>query len=232
MKHVVSRINIIDFIKDLDKGFNKKSNKKISNSQKAYMRNQFDFFGLKADERRKIQAPIFKKYKLSKTSNFKKLIISLWKKKQRDYQYCAQELTLKHIEEVEIKDIDLFEFMIVNNPWWDTIDFIAPKILGKYFQLYPRQIEIKIQEWILSNNIWLQRSCLLFQLKYKKNMDTKLLSHIIYSLSDSKEFFINKAIGWILREYGKTDNRWVIDFVHKTKLNNLSKQQALKLINR
>ena len=134
--------------------------------------------------------------------------------------------------QIKIKDIDLFELMIINKSWWDTIDFIAPKILGEYFKLYPKQTSTKIQEWISSNNIWLQRSCLLFQLKYKTNIDTKLLSHIIYSLSDSKEFFINKAIGWILREYGKVNERWVIDFLQKTKLNNLSKQQALKLINR
>ena len=83
-------------------------------------------------------------------------------------------------------------------------------------------------KWIASNNIWLQRSSLIFQLKYKNKLDTKTLKNNINSLLNSNEFFVNKAIGWILREYGKTNPKWVIKFVRKTELSNLSKKQALK----
>ena len=79
--------------------------------------------------------------------------------------------------------------MIVNKSWWDTIDFLSTKVIGQYFKLYPEQIEKKIEKWILSNNIWLQRSSLLFQLKYKENLNTQLLSHIIHSLLGSKSSF-------------------------------------------
>jgi len=87
-----------------------------------------------------------------------------------------------------------------------------------------------IKKWIKSNNVWLQRSALLFQLKYKTALDTDLLDFTINSLLDTKEFFINKAIGWILREYSKNNPQWVINFVEKTKLSALSKREALRLI--
>jgi len=87
-----------------------------------------------------------------------------------------------------------------------------------------------VKKWLLSNNIWLQRSALLFQLKYKENIDTVLLSATINSLLGSKEFFINKAIGWILREYSKTNAIWVMEFANKTALSSLSKKEALRLI--
>ena len=122
--------------------------------------------------------------------------------------------------------------MIINKSWWDTIDFLSPKILGKYFKLYPDEIEKNTQKWILSNNIWLKRSAILFQLKYKETLNIDLLNRIIIPLSNSKEFFINKAIGWILREYGKTNKEWVINFVKKNKLSNLSNREALKHINK
>jgi 3-methyladenine DNA glycosylase AlkD len=81
-----------------------------------------------------------------------------------------------------------------------------------------------------SGNMWLQRTAILFQLGYKKNTDLKILSNYIERLLGSREFFINKAIGWILREYSKTDATWVIRYVkeNENKLANLSKREALK----
>ena len=217
-----------EFINSLEKEFNKHSNQIVAKSQQAYMRNKFNFYGLTASQRREIQKPIIKKYIQLLKTNLEQLIKNLWEKEHRDYQYCAQELILHNTKQFKISDIYLFEFMIKHKSWWDTIDFVSPKILGIYFKLYPETIEKQIDKWIMSNNIWLQRSCLLFQLKYKENLNTQLLSHVIHSLSDSKEFFINKAIGWILREYSKTNQEWVIDFVKKTKLSNLSTKEALK----
>ena len=87
-----------------------------------------------------------------------------------------------------------------------------------------------MKKWLESGNIWLQRSALLFQLKYKEDIDTQILSSIINYLLGSKEFFINKAIGWILREYSRTNPSWVVGFVERTALNPLSKKEALRLL--
>jgi len=218
-----------EFIKSLEKEFNKHSNPSIAKSQKVYMRNQFEFYGLTANKRREIQNSFVKNNPIT---DLKKLATSLWNLKNRDYQYFAQELIYSNHKKFKIDDINLFEYMIVNKSWWDTIDFLAPKILGKYFKLFPEEIDKNIQKWILSNNIWLQRSSILFQLKYKETLNTQLLIRIILPLSNTKEFFINKSIGWILREYSKTNKDWVLDFVEKNKLSNLSIREALKHINK
>jgi 3-methyladenine DNA glycosylase AlkD len=78
--------------------------------------------------------------------------------------------------------------------------------------------------------MWLNRSSLLFQLKYKQKTDTALLASYIETLAPSKEFFIRKAIGWILREYAKTNPDWVQEFVDTHELSGLSKREALKAI--
>lgn len=82
--------------------------------------------------------------------------------------------------------------------------------------------------WMNSDNMWLQRTCLLFQLKYKTSTDTQLLSSFIKPLSSSNEFFIRKAIGWALREYSKTDPDFVIQFTKENTLSGLSEREALK----
>ena len=76
----------------------------------------------------------------------------LWNKPQRKYQYFSQELAFKYIKQVEREDIELFEYMVIHKSWWDTVDFIANKLMGEYFKKYPEQIEHYVQKWLGSNN--------------------------------------------------------------------------------
>ena len=221
----------MEFIELLGVEFRRQANDQRSISQKAYMRNQFEYFGLDAATRRKIQQPFLLAKYLPAKKEAIILIKELWKKPQRDFQYVAQELAFKYVKVLDKDDIQLFEYMVIHKSWWDTIDYIATKLIGNYFKKYPNQRDAYIQKWIASNNIWLQRSAILFQLKYKSELDTKHLEKIILSLNNTNEFFINKAIGWVLREYSRTNPNWVLDFVKKTALSNLSKKEALRLIN-
>lgn len=223
-------MNIDILVKSIEKEFIKYSNPLIAKKQEKYMRNNFKFFGLPANQRRKIQNPFIKNILDFDEKKFNEFILILWNKEQRDFQYFSQELVYLNYYNFKCEDKNLFEYMIINKSWWDTIDFVSPKILGKYFEIYPEEIEKTIQKWLNSNNIWLQRSCLLFQLKYKNKLNKFLLKKIINSLSNSNEFFINKAIGWILREYGKTNKNWVINFIKETELNKLSVREGLKYL--
>lgn len=221
-----------DYINTLTTAFQCEANLAIASSQKAYMRNKFEFFGLKTPVRRHIQKPFLVKQYLPTKEELPTLVKLLWAQPQRDFQLFAQELVFKYSNKFEETAIELLEFMIVNKSWWDTVDFIATKLVGAYFKSYPHKIDATINTWLVSNNIWLQRSALLFQLKYKKELDTVLLSNIIHSLLETKEFFINKAIGWVLREYSRTNPAWVADFVSKTALSKLSTKEAMRLIHK
>lgn len=219
-----------NFIETLKLEFEQNSNHKTAIDQKAYLRNQFDFYGLKTLKRREIQKPFLIKEFLPNKKGLKTLVNLLWEKPQIEYHYFAQELTFKYVKQLEKDDIKLFEYMVTHKSWWDTVDFIAVKLMGAYFKTFPEQKTKYINKWLKSNNIWLQRSALLFQLKYKEEIDSMLLSHSINSLLGSNEFFINKAIGWVLREYSRTNPSWVLNFVNKTELNTLSQREALRLI--
>ncbi len=219
-----------DFITALEAEFLKAANASIALEQKAYMRNQFEFYGIKTPARREIQKPFLIRQYLPPKSALDSIVRTLWKKPQRDYHHFSQELAFKYVKQLDQKDIELFEFMVVNNSWWDTVDFIATKLISEYFKKYPAQIKILIPKWLASNNIWLQRSALLFQLKWKEEIDKDLLSSIIKSLLGTNEFFINKAIGWVLREYSRTNPEWVLAFSESVELHPLSRREALRLM--
>ncbi len=219
-----------DFIKALEREFEKHANDKIARGQKAYMKNRFDFYGIKSPIRREIQKPFLMKKYLPPKSFLEEIVRTLWEKPQREYQYFSQELAFKYVNQPEKKDVELIEYMVTHKSWWDTVDFIAAKLAGAYFKNYPEQRELFVEKWLDSGNIWLQRTSLLFQLNYKDDLDKEMLSYVINALLGSKEFFINKAIGWILRQYGKTNPEWVIAFTNATPLSNLSRKEALRLI--
>jgi 3-methyladenine DNA glycosylase AlkD len=218
------------FTQTLETEFERNKNLKVAAGQRSYMRNQFEYYGLIAKARRDIQKPFLSKGYLPDKKELEKIVETLWQKEQREYQLFGQELVFKYAKHFEKKDFVLFEFMITRKSWWDTVDFIATKLLGHYFKMYPEQREPLVDKWLKSGNIWLQRSAALFQLKYQDDLDTNLLSATIHSLLGSKEFFVNKAIGWILREYSKTNPAWVAGFVQNTALAPLSKREALKLM--
>ena len=126
----------------------------------------------------------------------------------------------------------LVEYLITEKSWWDTVDGLAAWIVGAIMKTHPSAIESKTKEWMASDNIWLQRTCLIFQLGYKKETDTELLAGFIEQLADHKTFWIRKAIGWALREYSKTDPGFVQAFVDSHQLAPLSRREALKVIER
>jgi len=219
-----------DFIRSIESEFKNNSNLKNAIAQKQYMKNKFEFFGIKAPKRREIQKPFLIKAYLPPKSELEKIVKTLWQKPQRELYYFVQEFTQKYIKQLEKEDIELLEYLIVNKSWWDTVDFIAVNLVGEYFKKYPQQRDDYIKKWLQSGNIWLQRTSLIFQLKYKTEIDIKLLTNSVQHLLGTKEFFINKAIGWILREYSKTNPDWVLEFVNKTALSNLSRREAIRLI--
>jgi 3-methyladenine DNA glycosylase AlkD len=69
--------------------------------------------------------------------------------------------------------------------------------------------------WSVDENIWLRRIAIDHQLSRKEKTDTALLETVIKNNFGQTEFFINKAIGWILRQYSKTNPQWVKDFIDK-----------------
>ncbi len=218
------------FITSIEQEFQKHSDADIALHQAAYMRNQFDFYGIPAPLRHQIQAPFLLKAKLPKQCQVGDIVKLMWEKEQREYKYCALDLCGRYIKQLELTDIATYEFMVTHKSWWDTVDIIATKLMGAYFKIYPQQRQKYVAKWLLSGNIWLQRSALLFQLKYKEELDTQLLADTINALLGSNEFFINKAIGWILRRYATVNEAWVLEFVNTTSLHPLSKREALRLI--
>jgi 3-methyladenine DNA glycosylase AlkD len=222
----------MNFIAKLESAFQEKSNPENAFAMAKYMRNHFSFFGIKTDERRQIFKDIWKENKNEITENFREIAYKLYSKPQRELHYCAIEIFIKQLKgNYKKEDIQLIEKLIITNSWWDSVDTIAKNILGDYLLEYPLETEKVIERFSNSDNTWLNRSAILFQLSYKGKTNFDLLKSECEKHKNSTEFFIQKAIGWALREYGKTNPESVRNFVANANLKPLSQKEAIKNIN-
>lgn len=225
-------MNPSEYLQPLKKAFEENANPSKALQMKAYMRGQYEYFGIASPERRIIFAEHRRNYGLMPDAQTNEIVKACWLASEREYQYFAMEMLNKVTRRYTPETIQLLEFIITEKSWWDTIDYIAANLVGSYFKKYPELIHSKTAEWMDSENMWLQRTCLIFQLKYKARLDTALMEGFIFKLKDSKQFFIRKAIGWILREYSKTNPEYVKNFVQNNTLSGLSSNEALKWMSR
>ncbi len=219
------------FITELENTFAANSNAENALPMAKYMKDLFPFFGIKTDERRALFKSVYKKHLVEINSNIRAIGWELFLKKERELQYCGIEILIKNLKKnYVIEDIVWIEKLLITNSWWDSVDTISKYILGDYLQQFPTEIATVVQRFSNAENMWLNRSVILFQLGYKSKTDFSLLQYLCLKHSHSNAFFIRKAIGWALREYAKTDPEAVREFVLQSNLKPLSKKEALKNI--
>jgi 3-methyladenine DNA glycosylase AlkD len=165
---------------------------------------------------------------LPPAADLDEILRDLWSLPQREFQYAAMNLLDKFEKNLPEKFISTLEYLIITNSWWDTVDALASHTVGTHFKRFPKTRTKSLRKWRLSKNMWLRRTAILFQLGYKKETDFNLLCEIIRENLGSDEFFINKAIGWALRQYAYTDPQAVKRFVNATDLHPLSRREAMK----
>jgi 3-methyladenine DNA glycosylase AlkD len=194
---------------------------------KKYMRDQFEYLGIKSPQLKTLFRHIIKEQGVPSAQELDEIIHELWELPQREYQYLAISLMERLEKKLPAGSIRTLEYMITHKSWWDTVDNIS-HIVGVLFQNYPDVKEKYLAKWRASRDFWLRRTAILFQLDYKDQTDFDLLREIIQENLGSDEFFINKAIGWSLRQYARIDPHGVKAFVNSTPLHPLSRREAMK----
>lgn len=210
--------------------FEANRNEANAGPMKKYMKNHFPYLGIKKPQRSQLEKQFFQETGLLKEPFNQEFIRELWAKDEREYQYTALVYLEKSLNKLEKTDLPFMEELMKTKSWWDTVDAIAPKPVGKIAEKFPEVVAETIDGWAIHEYLWLRRAALLFQLKYKGNTNEELLYQYIRLNADSKEFFIQKAIGWALREYSKTNSVSVKKFIEATKLAPLSVREGGKYL--
>ncbi len=179
-----------------------------------YMRHRFDFLGVSTPARRAAiremvrgQGPDWE------------LVAACWVQPEREFQYVACD----HLKQAPLGSADLprLKGLVTEKSWWDTIDALA-KPIGRAADA------ADMRDWARDEDLWVRRVSILHQLGRRDDADTGLLTEIVLANLGSGEFFIDKAIGWALRDHARHDPEWVRGFLAEQggKLSALSRREA------
>ncbi|NLT09946.1 MAG: DNA alkylation repair protein [Ruminococcus sp.] len=213
----------------IKKMFEDCQNKENAAAMSAYMKEKFDFYGIPSPERKALYKDFIRSEKAAKKIDWE-FLDKCYEDEHREFQYLVSDYLIAMKKYAVYEDTERIRRYIKTKSWWDTTDFLC-KVIGE-IGLKDRRVQTLMLKWSSDDDIWLRRTAILHQLAYKDKTDCRLLEEMICNCLGSDEFFINKAIGWALREYSKTDPAWVRGFIvrYKDKMNSLSIKEASKYI--
>ena len=219
-------MKLLDLIID----FEENRNELLAESMSKYMQDKFKFLGIRGATRTEIYKKYFPDARKTKTVDWD-FVESCWNKEEREFQYVVVYYLKAMQKFLKREDISKLKYLIVTKSWWDTVDLLA-KVVGSLVIRIEGYDQIML-EWSKDSNIWLKRVAILYQLSLKEKVDKQVLDKILVNNLGDSEFFINKAIGWALRDYSKFNPEWVREFLEKNKNDvvNLSLREASKYLN-
>jgi 3-methyladenine DNA glycosylase AlkD len=197
----------------------------------AYMKSAMPYLGVPVPEVRRIVRREVRAHPLPSLVAVEAAAARLWREADyREERYAAAALTALPIARGHLELLPLLREFIVTGAWWEHVDEAAHRI-GELLQAHREQVTPVLREWSVADDRWLRRVSIIAQLGAKGDLDRELLTAAIEANLGDRDFFIRKAIGWALRDYGWHDPQWVRRFVdtHPT-LSPLSQREALKNI--
>ncbi|MFJ8861528.1 DNA alkylation repair protein [Streptomyces sp. NPDC102451] len=197
----------------------------------AYMRNIAPFLGMSTPRRRMLSKEVLAGTGRPDEQDCTAIALRCWELPEREYQYFAADYLRRHVARCSSGFVPVLRHLVDTVPWWDTVDLLAAHVAGPLVSADPG-LAVVMDRWIEDDSIWVARTALLHQLRYKERTDAGRLFRYCLLRADHPDFFLRKAIGWSLREYAKTDPEAVRGFVDgaRDRLSPLSVREALKNI--
>ncbi len=211
-------------------GLREAGNEEFAVNMQAYMKSSLPFHGVKSKEQAAISKPLFREHPIREFDEYKTVIEELWSSEYREEKYAAIACARHHKKLITLDAIPIYEMMIREGAWWDYVDVIAVHLVGPVLLSSPEHMVPLLRLWIDDENMWIRRTAILAQLMFKEKMDTGLLFEFCDKRLHEDEFFIRKAIGWVLRQHSKTDPDVIRAYVdsRRDKMSGLTLREASK----
>jgi 3-methyladenine DNA glycosylase AlkD len=199
----------------------------------AYMHDRFPFLGIATPQRRRIDRGVLAGLPAPSEAELASTAWECWRRPEREYQYFACDYLARYVGRCSAAFLPAARRFVTTKSWWDTVDVLAQRVVGTLV-LEHQTLGREMDRWSAEENIWLVRTAILHQNRFKDRTDAARLFGYCRRHAGNPEFYVRKAIGWALREYSKTDPDAVREYVadRGDELSPLSRREALKWLNR
>lgn len=216
-------------VERLAEAFPREADSERAEQQSAYLRHQFAFFGIAAPQHRAIMSAALRELDRPTVADVEAFARAAYARAEREWHYAAVKTARRHAKLLEPTSITLVHDLVVTNSWWDTVDEIAAHLAGTLVERHPATVDV-MDAWAMSEDMWLARTAILHQLRFKDRTDADRLFGYCLARADETDFFYRKAIGWALRQHARSDPDAVREFcaANQHRLSKLSLTEAQK----
>jgi len=181
-------------------------------AMQAYQKDISKFLGIRTPERRDINKTIFRALPTPTSAELGATARALWKLEYREYQYAACDMLAFFVKQLDSKFLEEHvEYLVTQKSWWDSVDSLGTAVISPLTVKYD-SVRL-MNKWSKSENIWLNRAAIQHQRGRKEATDLELLFRYCDYHSESREFWITKAIGWALRDVAHFNRPAVTQFL-------------------
>lgn len=194
-----------------------------------YMKNHFPFLGLQAPERKALSKGAIQDSRQLTTSEVLGTIAEYYQLPEREYQYIGIDTAIANVKRFSLTEVLSLADYVSKKAWWDSVDAWR-KFFWLRVKAYPEELLPIFEHFYHSQDFWQRRVGINLQLLAKEQTNLELLQKAILKDRETDEFFIQKAIGWSLRQYSKTDPHWVRAFIKNNALSKLATTEGSKYL--
>jgi 3-methyladenine DNA glycosylase AlkD len=172
--------------------------------EKAYLKSGLDFFGESVWEIRRVAKSFVGGAKPLEREGLTRLVEALWAEPIFERRMASVVLLELHPKLLGPADLPLIERLLRESLTWALVDALATDVVGGILARSPDEVTPVLDRWATDPDFWIRRASLLAELQpVRKGGDLGPFLRRADAMLDEKEFFIRKAIGWVLREVGK-----------------------------
>jgi 3-methyladenine DNA glycosylase AlkD len=175
--------------------------------EKRYLRSDLDFLGAMVSQ---IRSAVRELAPPMEHDELVAVAAELWERPIHELRTAAIFLLARGARRLGPEDLALLERFARESRTWALLDYLAVDVLGPMVEASPGALRADLDRWSVDPDFWVRRASLLAELRPIRNGDPmhRFLARA-ETMLDEREFFIRKAIGWVLREAGKRQPREV-----------------------
>lgn len=194
--------NVKETVRSLEAELKSEGSSERAEGEKKYLKSDLDFFGVGLGP----MGRIAKDYLATANPDhdeLMKVVVELWRKPIFERRMTGVILLERRASSLESSDLDLVEELVRRSKTWALVDGLAVNVVGSINLRY--KIKTRLDRCARDENFWIRRTSLLAEIKpLKAGAPFGPFAARADRMLEEKEFFIRKAIGWVLRETSKT----------------------------
>lgn len=201
-------------VDSLERQLRKAGDKDRATGTKRYLKSELEHFGVRVPDIRAAAKKLHRSEPDLRSTQVAKLVRGLWKRPILECRLAAVELLWLYRDTLRPGNMPLIEKLLRESRTWALVDPLAVNSAGDLVARYP-ELGNTLDRWASDDDFWIRRSAMLALLKplRRGEGDFDRFGRYADSMLEEKEFFIRKAIGWILRETAKKRPQLVYDWV-------------------